>query len=116
MLDHRGRATHSIKFFLSQELRYQVSNLDIVQIGHQEVGIATNPDIGKMYQFGITAMLVNGLNPALCHGKPYTPIILTTFSGGFTRKVVAVVDDDRYARDCRCSVIDAVETGYRLNQ
>lgn len=31
-------------------------------------------------------------------------------------KAIAPIKRGGYARDCRCSVIDAVETGYRLNQ
>lgn len=48
-----------------------IRDLDIVQVGHQEVRVAANSDFRKMHESGVTAMLVDGVDPEPGHGEPH---------------------------------------------
>ncbi len=40
----------SVQILLGEKLRYQVCNLDVVQVGHREVRIALDADFRKVNQ------------------------------------------------------------------
>ena len=88
---------HRIQLLLGEELGHQVGDLDVVQVGHQEVRVAADADLRKMHQPGVAAMLVDGVDPEPGHGQPHAPVVLAALRGRLDREVVAVVDDDRDA-------------------
>ena len=52
----RGLRNGSIQFLLSEEFRDQIRDLNVVQVGEDEVGVAANADLGQVHRPGITAI------------------------------------------------------------
>lgn len=89
----------SAQSFLFQPIGQQVGNLYVVLLGKKEMRVALDALLRQMYHCGIASVTVNALGKQLCHLQPYTPTVHRPIITWFVRNVVAIIYDNRYARE-----------------
>src|SRR6266702_4785075 len=88
------RSCRSVQPFLSQKLRHQVSDLEVVQIRERKVRVATDSYFRQMHEGDIATMTIYGIPPEPRHGETNPPVILTRARRRLLRNVVSKVDDN----------------------
>jgi hypothetical protein len=84
-----------------------IRNLDVVQVRHQEVRVASDPDLGQVYDGDIAAVAVHNMPPPLGNFEENAPLLLAGIHARLVGDVVAVIDDDPYVRALRvCPGLD----------
>src|SRR5260370_38902829 len=61
--------------------RPEVRDLDAVQVGHREVGVPADAQLGQMDEGGGAAVLVHRIPPLPGHGQERTPLLRTRLPG-----------------------------------
>ena len=67
----------------------QIGQLFVVEILHQEVGIAVNADFGQLDQCCITSVAVHGLHKLASHLQAHAPVLVAEILGRRFGDIVA---------------------------
>lgn len=82
-----------VKPFCVQPFREVVGDLDVVEVGEREVGVAVQTDFGEVNHGGITTIFIDQSGPLAHQVEAAGPFVeFRTLRG--LREVVAVIDDD----------------------
>jgi len=74
-----------------EDLRHQVRDLDVVQVGKREVCVAADADLRQMNDPDVAAVAVHDVPPQPRHHEARTPPVLPRVRDLLRRNVVAVV-------------------------